>query len=86
MSDFKTDMCIVRGAAIFYGDDEPGQKALLRIEARVKELEAKLAQSGLAFEDQARELENAVGLLEELGPEHALEFRRRTYPDLYPRP
>jgi len=39
-----------------------------------------------AFEDQIRELENAVELLEELGPEHALEFRRRTYPTLYPRP
>lgn len=39
-----------------------------------------------AFDDQTRELENAVTLLEELGPEHALEFRRRTYPTLYPRP
>lgn len=39
-----------------------------------------------AFDDQSRELENAVTLLEELGPEHALEFRRRTYPTLYPRP
>ena len=38
-----------------------------------------------AFDDQTRELENAVTLLEELGPEHALEFRRRTYPTLYPR-
>lgn len=39
-----------------------------------------------AFSDQIRELENAVELLEELGPEHALEFRRRTYPTLYHRP
>lgn len=39
-----------------------------------------------AFDDQTRELENAVTLLEELGPEHAMEFRRRTYPTLYPRP
>lgn len=39
----------------------------------------------LAFNDQTRELENAVAMLEELGPEHALEYRRRTYPGLYPR-
>jgi len=39
-----------------------------------------------AFDDQSRELEIAVTLLEELGSEHALEFRRRTYPTLYPRP
>ncbi len=39
----------------------------------------------LAFDDQTRELENAVALLEELGPEHALEYRRRTYPTIYPR-
>ena len=31
-----------------------------------------------AFDDQTRELENDVTLLEELGQEHALEFRRRT--------
>lgn len=39
-----------------------------------------------AFGDQARELETAVKLLEELGAQHALEFRRRAYPELYPRP
>jgi len=42
MSDSKTDMRIVRGSAIFYGDDEPGQKALLRIEAYIAELEGAL--------------------------------------------
>ena len=39
-----------------------------------------------AFEGQQEELETAVALLEELGPEHALEYRRRAYPTLYPRP
>jgi len=38
-----------------------------------------------AFEDQTRELEIAVGLLEELGEEHAHEYRMRAYPALYPR-
>lgn len=47
-------------------------------EAKIQELEA-------AFDDQTRELETAVSLLEELGAEHALEFRRRAYPNLYTR-
>ena len=36
-----------------------------------------------AFEDQTRELEIAVGLLEELGQSH--EYRCRAYPKLYKR-
>ena len=36
-----------------------------------------------AFEDQTRELEIAVGLLEELGQAH--EYRCRAYPKLYKR-
>lgn len=44
-----------------------------------------LTANELAFDDQSRELDIAVGLLEELGPEHALEYRRRAYPTLYPR-
>ena len=45
---------------------------------RIEELEA-------AFDDQTRELENAICLLDERHPETALEYRQRTYPNLYPR-
>ncbi len=38
-----------------------------------------------AFDGQSRELEIAYELLEELGPEHILEYRRRAYPSLWKR-
>lgn len=39
-----------------------------------------------AFNDQTRELEIAVRLLEEIGANHAMEYRYRAYPNLWPRP
>lgn len=62
--------------------DDIGIKATKERDA----LRAELTELGKAFDGQTKELETAVALLEELGAEHALEYRRRAYPDLYPRP
>lgn len=53
---------------------------------KLAEARSEVAKLGEAFDAQTLELETAVALLEELGAEHALEYRRRAYPTLYPRP
>ena len=82
--DHESEVRIVAALLLSFGwDPAPAMKeASARVEAIRDEQQNQLL---AAFDQQADELRIAVALLEELGPEHALEFRRRAYPALYPR-